>query len=121
MVAHRDPNVRPCFLNGCDLEVRADGSTTCRVCGLYRTPDVAMVNALMRANAGGREYRKLAAAVLNQARLPLPTAPEIPAPTEPPPFAAGDVPSMWVVLPIAAAIGVGLGLLVFAIVHGVLL
>jgi hypothetical protein len=113
-------NAKPCFLNGCQLEVRADGSTTCIVCGLYRTPDVAMVNALLKANAGGRQYRKLAAQVLNQARLTTPQAPEIPAPTEPPPFATAE-PSLWVVTPIAAAIGVALGLLAWAIIHGVLL
>lgn len=74
---YSDPNARPCFLHGCQTDVHADGSSVCRVCGVWRGPDLAMVNALLKANAGGVTYRNQAAAL----RMIPPLAPKpIPPP-----------------------------------------
>ncbi len=102
-------NAKPCFLNGCTLQVRSDGSTLCTVCGLFSRPNTELVNALLRANAGGKEYHRMAAVVLNQARLPVP--PTIAQPSEPPVYVAPTEPSFFVVIPLALAIGSALGLL----------
>ncbi len=115
------PLAKPCFLNGCLLEFRADGSTTCTVCGLWSRPNPEQVNALLRAGAGGREYRKLAAQVLNQARLgELPKAPPLTLPDAPPPVYLGSdgsslLPSIWLVLPICFFAGAALGLALYSI------
>ncbi len=120
---HRDPNCRPCDLHGHVWKGYADFSRECLSCGIYVGPDVAMVEALIREGAGGRDYRKNAI-TLGHTRpdgipfLALPTAPKV---AKPPAFAGNEVPSLWVVLPIAAAIGCGLGLLAWAIVRGAVL
>lgn len=72
-----DPNAKPCFLHGHLMAVHTDGSQVCTRCGTYRGPDPEMVNALLRANAGGREYRHQAAALR---MIP----PKAPAPIPPP-------------------------------------
>ncbi len=104
-------NAKPCFLNGCTTVHSSDGSTLCLVCGLYRSPDPEMVNALLRAGAGGKEYRRLAAEALNLARVSTPAP--IP-PAEPPLYIAADtstdLPSLWVVLPTCLLLGFILGL-----------
>jgi hypothetical protein len=123
-----DPNAKPCFLHGHDQLTYSDGSQLCRRCGVWWGPDPKLVNALLRANAGGRVYRIHAMQREAAARVSaLPAAPKVLPPTEPAPpaFRAADgdtaPPSLWVVLPIAAAIGVALGLIAWRILGGVLL
>lgn len=122
-----DPNAKPCFLHGHDQLTYSDGSQLCRRCGVWWGPDPKLVNALLRANAGGRVYRLQAMAGQRRTaagNLTLPAAPKIPPPP-PPVFLNADggttLPSLWVILPISAAVGVALGLIAWRVLGGVLL
>ncbi len=110
-------NAKPCFLHGCDEDPRADGSTVCTVCGLYRAPSVKMVNALLRANAGGKEYARQAEWALRLAGMSIPPSPPPIKPGEPPLYVAAngstDLPSLWVFLPACLFLGVFLGLVLW--------
>jgi hypothetical protein len=128
-----DPNAKPCFLVGHVWRLTSDGSRECLSCGLYHGPDPKTVAALLAINAGGKEYRRQAIALgLAAAMAPdgspflyLPKTPAPVTPKEPPLYVAADgsteLPSMWVVLTLAAAFGVGLGLIAWRILGGVLL
>jgi hypothetical protein len=113
-------NAKPCHLNGHDWTLWTDGSLSCAVCQTYRGPNHDMVNALLRAAAGGRVYRKQACA-LHMTGFNTPTAPK-PIPPPVPAFKDADgstkLPSLYLLLPIMAAVGVALGLGIWAIWNG---
>ncbi len=116
-----NPNAKPCFLHGCDPIPSTDGSTICSICGVYCRPDPKMVNALLRANAGGKEYARQAEWALRLAGMSIPPSPPPIDPTEPPLYVAAngstDLPSLWVVLPACLFLGSILGLTLWRFVQ----
>ena len=114
-----DINAKPCFLNGHDWTYYSDCSQVCDRCGLYykkdpATAQTALVNEILRRVAGKQAIR-----------AELLKLPKAPSPILPPPFKNADgghePPAMLVVLPIAACLGIALGLVLWRILGGVLL
>ncbi len=113
------PYTNPCFLNGCDEILAADGSKTCRNCGRFHGPDHALVNALLRANAGGKVYRDRAIA-LGYFKVPTPLSPPVQKPIEPPLAPASEPLALWEVVSLSALCGALAGWWLWFAISGVL-
>jgi hypothetical protein len=122
-----DPNASACYLNGHLFVLSVDGSRQCQTCGLYYGPDQKMVNALLRHQAGGKEYARQAKllGMVETTGLPTPALEPRRFKELPPVYKGADgslgFPSFPVLISLAALFGTLSGLIIWRVITGVLL